>query len=247
MPSKSETGHAINVANFNDLISFVQGYGASYNPSNAAIGIPALETLLASGNTALAAVNAAIPAYNTTVAAREVAFAPLSKLITRVMNFLKASGVSSQVYDNARTIARKIQGVRASAKPAATAPAEENGEATEVKTVSSSQMSFNSRVENLGKLVQLLSAIPEYNPNEPELTTAALTTLHSELNTRNTAVITAEVPLSNARIARNEVLYTDTTGLVDIALTVKNYIKAVFGATSPQYKQISKLKFTRAK
>jgi hypothetical protein len=33
MPSHSETGHAKNVANFQDLISFCKGYGIIYNPS----------------------------------------------------------------------------------------------------------------------------------------------------------------------------------------------------------------------
>ena len=32
MSSKSETGHAVNVANFNELISFVRGYGESLQP-----------------------------------------------------------------------------------------------------------------------------------------------------------------------------------------------------------------------
>ena len=31
MASTSETGHAKNVANFQDLIEFVTGYGATYN------------------------------------------------------------------------------------------------------------------------------------------------------------------------------------------------------------------------
>lgn len=58
------------------------------------------------------------------------------------------------------------------------------------------------------------------------------------------AVINAETPLSTARIARNEVLYKQNTGIVDITVDVKNYVKSVFGATSPQYKLISNLKFT---
>jgi hypothetical protein len=33
MASKSEVGHARNVANFQDLIAFVNGYGATYDPS----------------------------------------------------------------------------------------------------------------------------------------------------------------------------------------------------------------------
>lgn len=33
MASTSEVGHAKNVANFQDLIAFVDGYGATYNPT----------------------------------------------------------------------------------------------------------------------------------------------------------------------------------------------------------------------
>jgi hypothetical protein len=39
-----ETGHAKNVATFEDLISFCTGYGATYNPSKAALKLPALTT-----------------------------------------------------------------------------------------------------------------------------------------------------------------------------------------------------------
>ena len=33
----------------------------------------------------------------------------------------------------------------------------------------------------------------------------------------------------------------------NIAIDVKKYVKAIFGATSPQYKQISGIKFTKPK
>jgi hypothetical protein len=56
-----------------------------------------------------------------------------------------------------------------------------------------------------------------------------------------------KAPGSNFRIARNVILYANETGLVDIAGEVKKYIKSVFGGTSPQYKQVSKLKFTKVK
>jgi hypothetical protein len=46
MASTSETGHAKNVANFEDLISFVTGYGATYNPTKVPIKLASLTTLL---------------------------------------------------------------------------------------------------------------------------------------------------------------------------------------------------------
>jgi hypothetical protein len=67
------------------------------------------------------------------------------------------------------------------------------------------------------------------------------TTLFNDLRAKNLAVITAETPLSNARIARNEVLYKPSTGMVDISVDIKTYIVSVYGKTSPQYKAISKL------
>ncbi len=247
MPSKTESGHAINVATFNDLISFVNGYGSAYNPSNEALALPQLQALAASAGTLLDAVYTAQAPYNAAVAAREVAFAPLSKLVTRVMGFLKASGVTPEVYESVLTVARKIKGARASAKPK-TVPADGGEEpAVEVKTVSSSQMSYDSREENFGRFIQLLAGIPQYAPNEEELQVPTLTAQGEDLKAKNAAVINASVPLSNARIARDEVLYTPVSGLCDIALTVKSYVMAVFGASSPQYKQISKLRFTKHK
>jgi hypothetical protein len=245
MSTNSDSGHAVNVANFNDLITFVTGYGETYNPSNNLIKLPALQEMAGVASEALGAVNAAIPAYNGAVAAREVIFEPLSKLVTRVMNFLKASGVSVQVYDQVNTVARKVKGTRASAIIKPEPPVEGAEPVPVVKQVSASQMSYDSRAENFAKLIQLLAGIPEYNPNENDLKVETLGELYDELRTKNNAVIAAEVPFSNARIARNEVLYTETTGLCDIAQTTKNYVKAIFGATSPQFKQISSLKFTK--
>ena len=122
------------------------------------------------------------------------------------------------------------------------APVEET-----TKNISASQMSFDQRIENLDKLIQLLAAQPAYIPNEPELSVAGLTTTLNTMRTTNTTAVNAYTPVSNARINRNTVLYAEGTGLVDIAGDVKIYVKSVFGATSPQYKQVSGLKFTKVK
>ena len=58
------------------------------------------------------------------------------------------------------------------------------------------------------------------------------------------AILNAKIPLNNARISRNDTMYKENIGLVDVATDVKTYIKSVFGATSPQYKTVSILKFT---
>lgn len=247
MASTTETGHAKNVANFEDLISFCTGYGASYNPSKVAITVGALTTLHTNGLSALTNINSLLPAYTNAINAREAAFTPLSKLITRVVNAADASDISKEVKADVKTIARKLQGKRATPKKeapdnAATLAADETP-----KSISASQMSFDQRIENLDKLIQLLASQAAYIPNEPELAVAGLTTTLNTMRTTNTTAVNAYTPLSNARINRNTVLYAEGTGLVDLAGDVKSYVKSVFGGTSPQYKQVSGLKFTKVK
>lgn len=243
MASTSETGHAKNVANLDELISFVSGYGAVYNPSKAAIKLAALQTLSTTAKAAIGAVNSANPAYSNAVAAREVAFAPLGKLTTRILNALKATDTTTQVDESAQTIVRKLQGRRATPKKSDDEIKALAAEGKEVNEISTSQMSYDSRLDNFDKLIKLLASVPLYAPNEADLKVAALTTLYNDLKAKNAAVVSATIPLSNARIARNDVMYKPNTGLVDIALDTKTYIKSVFGASSPQYKQVSKLAF----
>ena len=245
IPSTSETGHAKNVANFEDLISFCTGYGTAYNQSNVAIKLTALNTLFTNAKSSLSTINTMLPPWKTAVNAREIIFAPLSKLTTRIVNALDASNVTRQSVADAKTYARKIQGKRASEKVPTLVDNPETLDYEAQKSISSSQMSFDYRIENLDKLIQLLSSQAGYTPNEADLKITALTTLLADMRTKNTAVINAYAPLSNTRISRNNILYTTGTGLIDIAREVKKYVKSVFGATSPQYKQISGLQFTK--
>ena len=117
-------------------------------------------------------------------------------------------------------------------------------EGKEVNQISAAQLSYDSKLENLDKLIMLLTSVPLYSPNEEDLKVESLKTLYSQFKALNNDVLTATIQLSNARISRNDILYKPLTGLVDIAFDAKVYIKSVFGATSPQFKQVSKLSFT---
>lgn len=233
--ANSETGHAKNVANFEDMISFVTGYGATYNPSKASIKLLALNTQLGAAKGSLVALNTATTPYQNATNTREIVFAPLNKLVTRVVNALDATDASAQVVADAKTLARKIQGKRATPKK----------EGTDEKSISASQTSFDSKIENFSKLIILLQAEPLYKPNEFDLKTAYLSEILQNMTNKNKAVIDATAPLSNARINRNKVLYAPSTGVYDIQNEIKKYVKSVYGSTSPEYKQISKIKFTK--
>ena len=225
MTNTSETGHAKNVTNLESLITSIIALETSYNPSRDSIKLPALQALLTASKESLNAVNIAQATYSNAVAARKVAFEPFGKLITRVMNSLKASGTSTQVVQSARTIVRKLQGRRASAKITEEEKKALEAEGKEVNQISASQMSFDNRIENFDRLIMLLSSIPLYNPNEEELKVETLKALHNQLKEKNSEVILPIVQLSNSRIARNKILYKENTGIVDIAVDSKTYIK----------------------
>lgn len=256
MKKISESGHAINVAHFEDIISFVNGYGAAYNPSYSAIKLAALNTLDANAKGSLVIVDNALISFNNAVNVRELVFDPLDKFFTRVYNALESTAATPLVIADAKTIVRKLQGRRA--KPKAkkagllktTSPLPTplpNPQPLPVptpKNISASQKSFDNRIENFSKLITLLTSEPLYIPNETDLKVAALNTLLTSMKNANTVVINALTILDNARISRNKTLYAPVTGLYAIQLEIKRYVKSVYGATAPEYKEVSKIKFT---
>ena len=240
MASTSETGHAKNIATFNTLISFCQGYESQYKPAVAALEIGNLQSQLAAAENALNESKKKQVAFNKVVDERMNAFEPLKPLAQKMMAALSASGVSSQTIDGAKTIYRKLQGRRAG-KIQAT----ENTTPDTPKNISVSQLSYDNQMANFSALIALLSTLPEYKPNETELQTSSLKAYLMQLKTANNAVIEAYTAWSNSRISRDETLYGKNGGMIDTALQVKNYVKSVFGNSSPQFQQISALQLVR--
>ncbi|MCZ8355448.1 MAG: hypothetical protein O9340_11975 [Cyclobacteriaceae bacterium] len=242
MPSTTETGTAKKVANFEDLISFCTSYGATYNPSKQSLKLGALNTLRASAQAALQAVKTAKTNHDNATNAREIAFKQLKPLATKVFYALSISDATEQTIADAKTINNKIHGRRAKKiQPTEATTPEENP--TMKKTISVSQQSFDSQVDFFSQLVTTVSAEPSYAPNESELTIAGLNTYLTDLRAKNTAAINAATALSNARIARDQILNNETTGLIAIAKEVKLYIKSLYGNKSPQDMQVRSLKF----
>ena len=238
MPSTSEVGHAKNVANFQDLIEFVTGYGAIYNPSKNALKLPQLIALKASADATLADVITKNTNYNNKVNERITAFSGLKSLSTRLVNALQTTDATTETVGNAKTFNRKMQGKKASSSQTPTDP---NTPAP--TTISTSQQSYDQLIQHLAGLTSVLEAETSYTPNETDLQVATLQTKIADLTAKNTAVATAYASISNSRIARNETLYSSSTGLVETANEVKKYIKSVFGASSPQFAQVKGIQF----
>ncbi len=239
MASTSETGHAVNFNNFNTLITRCTGYTTRYNPTNTLIKVPALQTVYTAAGTALQHIVQKTPAWDNAINNRQQLFADMEKLATRIINAYDSTEVvtDEQVKDAMVTL-RKIRGARKNKKILNPGP-------DDPKQISVSQQSYANQVIHFGELVGKISAEPTYAPNETELQQANLVIFLDSLNTANQTVATAQQPYLDSITERTTAFYAAKTGLVDLALEVKKYVKSVSSITPAEYKQISGLKFRR--
>ncbi|MEQ9414899.1 MAG: hypothetical protein RIF39_13765 [Cyclobacteriaceae bacterium] len=81
---------------------------------------------------------------------------------------------------------------------------------------------------------------PQYLPNEEELKVPALEALVNKAE-----AMMARVAWTKARTKRNAMLYKAETAVYGTAMAVKQYVGAVYGLQSDEYKQLSRLSFTK--
>jgi len=250
---KKKSGHVINVFKFDELIGICKSYEMLYNPSQTNLGIAALELQSSNAKSILTNVSLKEIAFAKDTNDRELQFADLKKLSTRVLMAAKSSGVTSVHFNDLVNVNRKIQGRRAVAITAdekatmksQTLSKSDDANLKLLKKNSVTQLSYDRLFSNFSKLVEVLKVTPEYNPNEEDLKVVALTAKLDLMRLSNQIVSDSTINLSKAKFDRNETMYLQKNNLVDTALAVKNYTKSVFGARSVQNKQLSGIRFTK--
>lgn len=245
--SVSETGHAKNIANLQNLISFCQGYGATYNPSKQSLTITELQDLYQNAFAKLNLTKTYKTAFDNATNDRRHEFENLKALSTKILNAFIVSGADNLAIADLKSINNKIQGTRKRKKSDTTEKETKETTSTEVletiRTISTSQQSYDRLIDHFANLIQVLEQNSFYNPNENELKITTLQTKKEKLQTTNSSLINAYTTYSNSLIQRNQVLYDHFIGLVQTAKEVKQYVKSVYGATSPEYNQVSSLEF----
>ncbi len=239
MGSTSETGHAVNYVNFQTLISRCTGYGTRYNTNNTNIKLVNMSAIGSNVGSAIEGITTAKPAWSNAINIRQTIFADMVPLSTRVINAFDATeNVTKKQVDDARTIIRKIRGERKSKK--VVTPSSDDA-----AQISASQQSYANQMLHFTELIGIVSAEPNYLPNETELQVAQLQAFQQSMGNSFDAVNTAQNPYLAALATRNNLMYAETTGLVDVALEAKKYVKSVSAIKKEEFKQISGLKFRR--
>jgi len=244
--STNQTGHEQNVVNLGIILNSVSTFKDSYNPSQDDLTIAGLTRIRSEGEKVNAAVTSAENVFKNSISARTSSFDQFDIYITRIINAMRISRAPEQTILQAENIVREIRGKRANPKPVVGA------KISGVETTIPRQMTLHNtnmarKIENFNKLVQFLTGVAEYKPNEADISIAGLNSKLAELKMLTAGYVAANAALDAARLERNTILYSKNRGLVEVALDVKLYVKSVFGATSPQYKGISDIVFSRYK
>jgi hypothetical protein len=235
----TESGDNKLIGNFRKLIDEVSAELA-YNPATNNLKTTALESQYAAADAAVSAVAVARAPNKLAMTDREDAFKGLRPLAVRSRNFLKASGASKGIVDDAEEFIRKLRGGRKTPKliDDPTTPEDESK-----GSGSASQMSYDNQVGNFESYIEIVKNVPTYNPNETDLKVTALTALAADLTDKSNAVSTSSASLDQARGARDQLLYLSDDCVVNTAKLVKAYVQAALGTQSQLYKKIKGLKF----
>ena len=235
--SVSEKGHARTLADGQLLINYASQLGGEYNPSNSKILISNLQNLLSNSQSIHQNALNLVPAYSLAVTNREQIFAPKNKKAPLLKKALKATeNVTPAMLDDFATLTRKYAGQRKKAI---------NPNSEDTNTHSVAQLSYDQKTNNYHQLAVFLQNVPNYNPNEVAYKVVTLLVEKNEMLAATQQVSNSYIPLTAARAERNNVMYLNPDGMVEIFAIAKNYILSVVPKTSPIYKAVVKLKFSK--
>ena len=227
MAGNSETGIAPNIANFKILIGYGESFDTEYQPSNEIISIISLKNLLEYTSKEVDACDLAEGICTKAINDREIEYDKMDPTVTRVINIFESCGASQQAIDNARSFVNKLRGSSSKKKLTDEEIAALKAEGKEYNPHSTSQLSFDNRLSNFGKLIDVIEPETKYQPKEDDLKLTALKEFKKVLSDANENVSSKSIALSGTRSKRNAKFNDKDTGMVDVADTVKKYIKYV--------------------
>lgn len=234
----SESGHAMNVANFKKIIERCEGFGAVYDPTNGQISIAHMtfkwsvaEILHHEYLTALSATK--IPVFD-----REKLFDELMRVAFRSIQWYASNGKILKSVKDTKELLNKMRCIKQKVK-------RHRDGTPDPKQVSSCQLSYVMRTEYFSKLIEIYKADVNYCPNEPELQISNMEELLYFARKANERVHRSIAQMIVKRTERDHALYDVGVGLYDLSMSCKNYVKGLFGAISPEAKSILGIRLKR--
>ena len=236
MASSIESSYGAKLRKAQDLLTYIQSF-AGYAPprtQESVAGFTALITSISTSNTTTAN---SLQQYKSAVASRQNAYKGTATSIDKLLSPIKGA-VDAQFgkkSPESAAIASQIKTMRATKLvKLPTDPTKTEQE----KTVSQSERSHGSIVQNFNNLINTLQQFSGFNPSNNNLKIATLQTTSAQVTTLNNTVAQRIVTLKTAQSSR-AALYAD---LNDRVQRIKSYVKAQYGIKSNEYSLIKGIK-----
>lgn len=237
----SQTGHDMNLANFRTGITACTYFGTGYNPANTILTLTAMNAMAADCQTKLNDLRNALPVLKDKMGDRAAVFEETMLMLARIVAAHGASSTNTALKKEVKRLVRQMRGRRAKALPKTP-----DGEPTEDQ-ISAVNTGYEDRASDFASILATLTIDTEYKTNQDDLKLTALAGWVTLLQDANSGVRNAHAPVTNARAERDAAFYLNMVNMVDTALMMKQEVKSTYGTKSPQFKQVSGLKFTRPK
>lgn len=244
MMSITETKHANNISVFNELIGLVK----KFKVANEQINVDGLKDVLKINKEAAVDLRLAVVDYAQAVKMQHEAYENLKLVACGIRKQLSTYKETSPEMVDAKSLVRKI----CMANNAYSISMEEAGlkiieTSKSVKEISNAQLNLDRRLGIFKSLIKALNSIKGYPSQKYELSIAELQSIHRSIERTNLRVSQCAQAITKARLSRYDLLYKFDSGLLDIALETKAYIKEIFGAESKEWRQAQVLEFSRIK
>ena len=234
MSSNSEVSYGARIGNAEKLVTALQNFN-NYTPIKPEYSIAAYNDLITD-----------IKAQNNTVASKKQTYSlavqnrqnvydlqpnSIKKLLSPINAAVKVSfGRNAKESTDVASIIAKIRGANIKPKTSAT---------PEQESVSQSYQSFNSRVQFFADLVTNLTNFgTDYTPANTNITLVELNTIYSDAIKANNDVMSSFTQFAQD----NNIRITSYDNLSQIAIRIKDSVRAQYGNISTEYNLIKGLK-----
>ncbi|MCK7591596.1 hypothetical protein M0G43_13495 [Subsaxibacter sp. CAU 1640] len=229
-----ETGFVPTIAAMRTFIATATHFTPAFEPVYEPITIPELTTASDQAQVLFDAVKEKEQAENAAVGTRRMNFKLAQKIATRFLSQLAACGAPVDIIENANHWRDELRGKR-------------RGKKVEGKKhISNAHTSYPNQAQSFENLLMVGLSFEGYGSNTPELMPAELKIFSNTLYSNNQDVRDTEAASKAARTARNH-FFNDAGGFCDRGELAKKTVKAMFGATSPEYRSVSHLVFRKLK
>lgn len=239
MASKFETGHFKNLSNFGTLLTYLSSQ-PTYAPDADELKLPQLQDFLTQMEQATNQLITDAQAAQQLINYRQQTFEQARKLAKKIMLYLESNSTDEAAIKDVRTHYNEMQSKRVTKVQTVN----EDGSTSE-KSYSSNRLSYTSMAEHFQNMVARLKTVPGYAPSDNTIKIDTLEDHSAALHTANNDIASSLVTVTNTRNTRDQLMYSKNTGLVDLALRIKNYLKYKYGTQSDQYHFANSLKYTR--